>query len=101
MALITFMVGSFWGCFLMMGKVRQIYFSLLLLPITAAPALTHPKTRTEEIEQIRRDKMARLWPERQSPLADEVNKRAERGLLSGTESGKGANGWQIVMEGER
>ena len=85
----------------MMGKVRRIYFSLLLLPITAAPALTQPKTRTEEIEQIRRDKMARLWPERQSPLVDEVNKLVERGFLSGTESGKGANGWQVVLGGMR
>ena len=45
--------------------------------------------------------MARLWPETQSPLVDEVNKLVERGLLSGTESGKGANGWQIVLGGMR
>ncbi len=45
--------------------------------------------------------MARLWPEHESPLVDEVNKLVERGLLSGTESGKGANGWQVVMGGMR
>ena len=58
-----------------------------------------PKTREEAIEQARRDKMARLWPERESPLADQVNQLVERGLLDGFESGKGANGWQIVLGG--
>ncbi len=80
----------------MMGKIRLTILSLALFPIAAAPTFSQPSTRTEEIEQARRDKMARLWPEHESPLVDEVNKLVERGLLSGTESGKGANGWQIV-----
>jgi hypothetical protein len=60
-----------------------------------------PKTRAEEIEQARRDKQARLWPEHESPLVDQVNQLVERGLLDGFESGKGANGWQIVLGGMR
>jgi outer membrane protein assembly factor BamA len=85
----------------MTGRIRLTILLPLLFAIAVAPAFSQPKTRTEEIEQLRRDKMARLWPERQSPLVDEVNKLVERGLLSGTESGKGANGWQIVMGGMR
>ena len=85
----------------MTGQIRLFVLSLLLCPIVTAPAFAQPSTRTEEIEQARRDKMARLWPETQSPLVDEVNKLVERGLLSGTESGKGSNGWQIVMGGMR
>jgi hypothetical protein len=60
-----------------------------------------PTTRVEEIEQARRDKQARLWPERESPLVDQVNQLMERGLLDGFESGKGANGWQIILGGMR
>ena len=82
-------------------KIRFIFLFVLLFPMVAAPAFTQPKTRTEEIEQQRRDKMARLWPEQQSPLVDEVNKLVERGLLSGAETGKGANGWQVVLGGMR
>jgi hypothetical protein len=85
----------------MIGKISFISVCILIAPLMAAPAFSQPKTRTEEIEQIRRDKMARLWPERQSPLVEQVNQLVERGLLSGTESGKGTNGWQIVFGGMR
>ncbi len=33
-------------------KLRQIFFSLVLFPMLAAPAFSQPTTRTEEIEQI-------------------------------------------------
>ncbi len=84
-----------------MALARSVLIGSVLLFLCAAPALSQPKTRTEEIEQARRDKMARLWPEHQSPLVDEVNKLVERGFISGAESGKGANGWQIVLGGMR
>jgi outer membrane protein assembly factor BamA len=85
----------------MMGSIRLTLLLPLLYTIAVTPAFSQPKTRTEEIEQARRDKMARLWPERQSPLVEQVNALVERGFLSGFESGKGANGWQIVMGGMR
>jgi hypothetical protein len=70
----------------------------LSLPATASAQF---KTRTEEIEDARREKRARLWPERESPLVEEVNKLVERGLLEGAESGKGSNGAQLVLGGMR
>jgi hypothetical protein len=78
--------------------------SILAWGLVNAPMLAQdrqPKTRTEQIEEARRDKQARLWPERESPLVDRVNKLVERGLFDGFESGKGANGWQLVLGGMR
>ncbi len=68
-----------------------------------APAATwsQPRTRAEAIDLARRDKQARLWPERESPLVGQVNDLVERGLYEGVESGKGANGPQIVLGGMR
>ncbi len=85
----------------MRGKIRLFFLSLLLIPTVAAPVFSQPETRAEEIEQARRDKMARLWPETESPLVEQVNQLVERGLLSGFETGKGKNGWQIVLGGMR
>ena len=55
-----------------------------------------PTTRAEEIEEARREKIARLWPERESPLVDMVNGFVERGLLDDAQ-GAGANGFQFVL----
>jgi len=65
------------------------------------PGFAQVQTRAEEIEDARRDKQARLWPERQSPLVDHVNRLVERGLYEGLQSGKGANGAQLVLGGMR
>jgi outer membrane protein assembly factor BamA len=67
----------------------------------AVPVAGQFQTRAEEIEAHRRDKQARLWPERQSPLVDTVNDLVERGLYEGARSGQGANGWQAVLGGMR
>ncbi len=59
------------------------------------------KTRAEQIELTRRDRVTRLWPERESPMVQQANKMLERGFKEGASSGKGANGPQIVMGGMR
>ena len=59
------------------------------------------KTRAEEIELARRDRVARLWPERESPMVQQANKLLERGFKEGASTGKGANGPQIVLGGMR
>ena len=69
--------------------------------LIAGPVSAQFRTRTEAIEAERRDKQARLWPERQSPLVDTVNDLVERGLYEGTRSGEGAYGWQLVLGGMR
>ena len=60
-----------------------------------------PSTREDAIAAERADKVAELWPERQSPMVDTVNRLVERGFNEGLESGKGANGPQIVLGGMR
>ncbi len=68
------------------------FFALLLLP--GSPLLMgQVQSRAQEIQSARADKMAHLWPERQSPLVQQVNTLVERGLLEGAQTGRGANGW--------
>ena len=69
------------------------FFALLLLPGSDL-LMGQVQSRAQEIQSARADKMAHLWPERESPLV-------ERGLLEGAQTGLGANGWQIVMGGMR
>jgi len=59
------------------------------------------QSRAQEIQSARADKMAHLWPERESPLVQQVNTLVERGLLEGAQTGQGANGWQVVLGGMR
>ncbi len=77
--------------------------ALTLLPSSVqAQDDTTPRTRTEEIELKRREKIARLWPERSSPIAEMTNGFVERGLLDGVSSGLGgSNGAQLVLGGMR
>jgi outer membrane protein assembly factor BamA len=60
-----------------------------------------PRTREEAIATERADKVAELWPERQSPLVNRVNALVERGFGEGLESGRGVNGPQLVLGGTR
>jgi outer membrane protein assembly factor BamA len=71
-----------------------VYLSL------ASPAQSQ-STRDEEIDLARRDKQARLWPERESPLVRQANDLVERGFREGVEDGYGANGPQVVLGGMR
>jgi hypothetical protein len=83
---------------------RLAFVALFLSPANsfaqqgATPA---PATREEAIAVERADKVAELWPERQSAMVDTVNRLAERGLKEGFDSGQGANGPQIVFGGMR
>ena len=80
---------------------RTIFVPVLIQFVMGAASLyAQPKSRAEEIDQARREKIARLWPERESPMVDMVNGFVERGLLDDSE-GAGANGFQIVMGGMR
>ena len=60
-----------------------------------------PTTRADAIAEERAEKIASLWPERQSPMVTRVNRLVERGLGEGLDSGKGANGPQLVLGGMR
>src|SRR5262245_45728042 len=60
-----------------------------------------PSTRTEEIDQARRQKQAMLWPEREDPLVERANGRLDRGFGEGLRNGTGANGWQVLFAGTR
>ena len=73
-----------------------------LLPLFLPVTLTgQARTRKEAIEAARRHKMTRLWKETESPIVRRANDLIERGLLEGVTSGRGANGWQLVMGGMR
>ena len=78
---------------------------LLLITGSAASAqeleTSTPTTRAEAIAEERAEKIASLWPERQSPMVARVNGLVERGLGEGLDSGKGANGPQLVLGGMR
>ena len=47
--------------------------------VTPAAGQTEPQTRADVIRQERQEQEAELWPERQSPLVNQVNGRVERG----------------------
>ena len=86
---------------------RSALITLVLVAV-AVPALaqqqqpaTGATTREETIAAERNDKVAELWPERTSPIVDRANRLVERGFREGLDSGKGANGPQIVLGGMR
>lgn len=60
-----------------------------------------PQTRQGLIEQERLEKQARLWPERESPIARMAIEVEESGLLEGFASDKGINGLQFPLGGMR
>jgi outer membrane protein assembly factor BamA len=77
-------------------------FWLIFLLVASTPTFAQQATtRKEQIEQLRKDKHARLWPERTSGIVKRLNDLTERGLLEGFETGRGANGLQIVLGGMR
>jgi Omp85 superfamily domain len=78
---------------------RHVIIAAIL--VLAGRELSAQSTRAEEIEQARRDKQARLWPERESPLVAQANGLAERGFSEGIDDGRGASGPQLVLGGMR
>ena len=74
--------------------------TLLLLFSGLLHAQGQIQTRKQQLEILRRDKVARLWPERQSQIVDLVNKYTEQGFLD--DPSQGSNGFQpIVLGGMR
>jgi outer membrane protein assembly factor BamA len=67
----------------------------------SAAAQIEPQTRAAVIQQERQEKEAVLWPERESPLVQQVNRLIERGFREGLDSGQGSDGLQIVLGGMR
>ena len=61
------------------------------------PTTTPPATRADAIAQERAEKLIELWPERQSPAVNIANGWLERGLKEGLDTGRGANGLQVVL----
>ncbi len=77
-----------------MRRIRGISFIplvCLVWMLTSTPVLAQFKTREEQIEQQHREKRARLWPERQSPIAKRLNGLVANVLFLGLESHKGTN----------
>ena len=70
-------------------------FSAVALSLQALSA-QQVKTRKQQMEILRREKVSRLWPERQSQIALRVNKYVERGLLSDP---GGSSGFQPIILG--
>jgi outer membrane protein assembly factor BamA len=81
--------------------VCAVVWLLVLLSPAFAQEPSVPTTRAEAIAEARADKVAELWPERQSPLVNRVNGLVERGFKEGLDSGRGVNGPQIVLGGMR
>src|SRR5215510_14930064 len=80
---------------------RLARIAVTLACLNLVPAADAQSTRAEEIDMARRDKQARLWPERESPLVRQANDLIERGFREGIEDGYGANGLQFVLGGMR
>ena len=81
--------------------IRAITAVIALAAGATAAFAQEPTTRADEIELARREKVATLWPERESPLVVRANNLLDRGLIEGIRNGRGANGWQLVLSGTR
>jgi len=76
-------------------------FCAVVIATVSVTGANAQATRAAQIEQQRREKVAKLWPERESPMVEMVNGLVDRGWLEGATSGQGANGWQAVLGGMR
>jgi surface antigen Omp85-like protein len=81
--------------------LTSLFLTVAVPSLAQQPTDAAPATREEAIAAERADKLAELWPERTSPMVDTVNRLVERGFSEGLDSGKGANGPQIVVGGMR
>lgn len=92
-----------WGRLIAVG----LPVALLVAP-AAALAQARVESRTEQLEILRRDKTARLWPESQNQIVNIANKMTERGMFARrafsergkfSESWGGSNGFQPAIFG--
>ena len=80
-----------------LAVVCLILSATVILPlVTAQPVRAQVASRAEQLAALRRDKVARLWPERQSRIVDIANNFTERDLLG---DGGRPNGFQAVILG--
>ena len=91
--------GDSWGLGVSIPRSfdTPAFAAFVTLGALVAPDASAQTTRTEEIEQARRDKQANLWPERESPFVARANELAERGFREGIADGRGASGFQFVL----
>jgi outer membrane protein assembly factor BamA len=83
-------------------SVLLLALVVVATPVAAqSPGTAAPQTREDLIAAERAEKVAELWPERQSAIVDMANRLSERGFDEGLESGRGANGFQMVLGGMR
>ena len=81
------------------GRVRDglpsVAALIVLSLLMTLPAHAQLESRAQQLEVIRRDRQARLWPERQSPVVTMAN-----GFIARADgSGEGTNGFQPVVFG--
>ena len=72
---------------------------LALLSNSTLWAQAAPKSRTQQLENLRLEKNATLWPERTSPVVEFVEGMVERGMLSGRRDTSGGSGLQFPVFG--
>jgi hypothetical protein len=77
------------------------FLSFASLLSSAVPLNAQVTSRTEQIDQQRRDKESKLWPERTAGLIRKLNELVDRGFLEGGNAGQGTNGFQLVLGGMR
>ena len=86
-------------------RIARLVLSLCVstpaLALAQTPPADTPQTRADVIAAERAEKVASLWPERQKAMVDLVNGFVERGFKEGLDSGRGANGMQLVIGGMR
>lgn len=68
-----------------------------LIILLSVPLQAQIESRAQQLDLLRRDKVARLWPERQSAFVNLINKYVERGGFE--DSAKGANGFEPAVLG--
>jgi hypothetical protein len=88
------------------GALAALAVSIVIVAFSPMEAAAQtdpvPTTRAEKMDFERREKVARLWPERKNPIAEIANGFVERGLLEGVSSGLGGgNGLQFAVGGMR
>lgn len=76
-----------------------VVVGLALLSNSTLWAQAAPKSRTQQLENLRLEKNATLWPERTSPVVEFVEGMVERGMLSGRLDTSGGSGLQFPVFG--
>jgi len=92
-----------WTCFRRRRAPAAFALLAVLTGVTIVPPVRaqQAKSRFEHIQLLRKDKRARLWPERTPGLTKKILEFTDRGVLEGIRSRRGSNGFQLVLGGMR